>query len=189
MPSFSQAVVTTDIDGHVVQLERAASWMVTLVRCASDLSTSETLLAKGDVIGMMHSVSSDSLDVEWWTATVSDTQPVAPGAKVRTLYYVKWKGWSYLHKTGTGQDLPPRSTGFNDIGIMTAPDGTSYAVAVMIGSTTVGIPERWALMQAVAKAVVAHLEPIQLKYAEVKDSTMAQRVQGAGRASQGVFCM
>jgi beta-lactamase class A len=68
-------------------------------------------------------------------------------------------GWSYLHKTGTGQDLPPRSTGFNDIGIMTAPDGTSYAVAVMIGSTTVGIPERWALMQAVAKAVVANHEP------------------------------
>lgn len=65
-------------------------------------------------------------------------------------------GWSYLHKTGTGQELPPRSTGFNDIGIMTAPDGTSYAVAVMIGSTTVGIPERWALMQAVAKAVAAN---------------------------------
>ena len=68
-------------------------------------------------------------------------------------------GWSYLHKTGTGQDLPPRSTGYNDIGIMTAPDGTSYAVAVMIGSTTVAIPERWALMQAVAKAVVANHEP------------------------------
>lgn len=67
-------------------------------------------------------------------------------------------GWSYLHKTGTGQDLPPRSTGFNDIGIMTAPDGTSYAVAVMIGSTTVAIPERWALMQAVAKAVAANHE-------------------------------
>jgi beta-lactamase class A len=65
-------------------------------------------------------------------------------------------GWSYLHKTGTGQDLPPRSTGFNDIGIMTAPDGTSYAVAVMIGSTTVAIPERWALMQAVARAVAAN---------------------------------
>ncbi|MCI4591504.1 serine hydrolase [Sphingobium sp. BYY-5] len=67
-------------------------------------------------------------------------------------------GWSYLHKTGTGQELPPRSTGFNDIGIMTAPDGTSYAVAVMIGSTTVPIPERWALMQAVAKAVAANHE-------------------------------
>lgn len=65
-------------------------------------------------------------------------------------------GWSYAHKTGTGQDLPPRSTGFNDVGIMTAPDGTSYAVAVMIGSTTVSIPERWALMQGVARAIAAN---------------------------------
>ncbi len=67
-------------------------------------------------------------------------------------------GWHYLHKTGTGQDLAPRSTGYNDVGIMTAPDGTSYAVAVMIGSTTVPIPERWALMQAVSKAVAANHE-------------------------------
>jgi beta-lactamase class A len=67
-------------------------------------------------------------------------------------------GWTYMHKTGTGQDLPPRSTGFNDVGIMTAPDGTSYAVAVMIGSTTEPIPTRWALMQAVSKAVAANHE-------------------------------
>lgn len=64
-------------------------------------------------------------------------------------------GWSYAHKTGTGQDLAPRSTGYNDVGVMTAPDGTSYAVAVMIGSTTVTIPERWALMQGVSRAVAA----------------------------------
>lgn len=64
-------------------------------------------------------------------------------------------GWSYAHKTGTGQDLPPRSTGYNDVGIMTAPDGTSYAVAVMIASTTASVPERWALMQGVARAVAA----------------------------------
>lgn len=67
-------------------------------------------------------------------------------------------GWSYLHKTGTGQDLPPRSTGYNDIGIMTAPDGTSYAVAVMIGSTTQPIPARMELMQAVSRAVAANHE-------------------------------
>ncbi|WP_313808547.1 serine hydrolase [Sphingobium sp.] len=66
--------------------------------------------------------------------------------------------WSYLHKTGTGQELGARSTGFNDIGIMTAPDGTSYAVAVMIGSTTEPIPTRWQLMQGVAKAIVANHE-------------------------------
>jgi len=64
-------------------------------------------------------------------------------------------GWAYAHKTGTGQDLAPRSTGYNDVGIMTAPDGTSYAVAVMIASTTVSIPERWALMQGVSRAVAA----------------------------------
>lgn len=64
-------------------------------------------------------------------------------------------GWSYAHKTGTGQDLAPRSTGYNDVGIMTAPDGTSYAVAVMIASTTVSIPQRWELMQGVARAVAA----------------------------------
>lgn len=62
-------------------------------------------------------------------------------------------GWHYAHKTGTGQELAPRSTGYNDVGIMTAPDGSSYAIAVMIGSTTVGIPERWALMQGVSRTV------------------------------------
>lgn len=65
-------------------------------------------------------------------------------------------GWRYLHKTGTGQDLAPRSTGYNDIGIMTAPDGTNYAVAVMIGSTTEPIPVRWELMQGVARAIAAN---------------------------------
>lgn len=64
-------------------------------------------------------------------------------------------GWTYLHKTGTGQDLAPRSTGYNDVGIMTAPDGTSYAIAVMIGETTLAIPQRWELMQSVARAVAA----------------------------------
>jgi beta-lactamase class A len=62
-------------------------------------------------------------------------------------------GWTYVHKTGTGQDLGGRSTGYNDVGIMTAPDGTSYAITVMIGSTTQPIPVRWALMQQVARAV------------------------------------
>ena len=68
-------------------------------------------------------------------------------------------GWTYVHKTGTGQDLAPRSTGYNDVGIMTAPDGTSYAVAVMIGETSVGIPQRWELMQAVARTVAGLHQP------------------------------
>ena len=64
-------------------------------------------------------------------------------------------GWSIAHKTGTGQDLGDLSTGYNDVGLLTAPDGRTYAVAVMIASTREPIPERQALMADVARAVVA----------------------------------
>lgn len=65
-------------------------------------------------------------------------------------------GWTLAHKTGTGQDLNGRTAGFNDIGILTAPDGTSYAVVVMIADTTRPIPERQQVMQAVAATVAAN---------------------------------
>jgi beta-lactamase class A len=63
-------------------------------------------------------------------------------------------GWNFGHKTGTGQDLRGRTAGYNDVGLLMAPDGRSYAVAVMIGDTPRAIPERQALMQAVVTAVV-----------------------------------
>ncbi|WP_232223437.1 serine hydrolase [Sphingorhabdus lutea] len=63
-------------------------------------------------------------------------------------------GWSIGHKTGTGQDLPPISTGYNDVGILVAPDGRQYMVAVMLGDTTASIPERMQLMQSVVRAIV-----------------------------------
>lgn len=62
-------------------------------------------------------------------------------------------GWQFLHKTGTGQDLNGMTAGYNDIGIATAPDGTRYAIVVMLGSTTSSIPARMALMQAVSSSV------------------------------------
>ncbi|AMO72396.1 serine hydrolase [Sphingorhabdus sp. M41] len=65
-------------------------------------------------------------------------------------------GWEFLHKTGTGQVLGSMATGYNDIGIMTAPDGTRYAVVVMMGDTTASIPERMRMMQAVTRAVARY---------------------------------
>ena len=62
-------------------------------------------------------------------------------------------GWKFLHKTGTGQDLNGMTAGYNDIGIATAPDGTRYAIVVMMGSTTSSIPARMQLMQSVSRAV------------------------------------
>jgi beta-lactamase class A len=61
--------------------------------------------------------------------------------------------WRFLHKTGTGQDLNGMTAGYNDIGIATAPDGTRYAIVVMMGNTTAPIPARMTMMQAVSGAV------------------------------------
>jgi beta-lactamase class A len=64
-------------------------------------------------------------------------------------------GWVLNHKTGTGQELDGYQAGYNDIGILTAPDGKSYAVAVMIKLTKVPLPVRMALMNDVVRAVIA----------------------------------
>ncbi len=65
-------------------------------------------------------------------------------------------GWDIAHKTGTGQDLNGRNAGFNDVGLITAPDGRRYAIAVMIGDTRESIRSRQRLIQAVANAVATY---------------------------------
>jgi beta-lactamase class A len=65
-------------------------------------------------------------------------------------------GWQIAHKTGTGQDLAGRNAGFNDVGLITAPDGRRFALAVMIGDTRRPIRERQQLIQAAAAAVANH---------------------------------
>ncbi|HEX6859945.1 MAG TPA: class A beta-lactamase [Caulobacteraceae bacterium] len=62
-------------------------------------------------------------------------------------------GWTIAHKTGTGQELGARVTGWNDVGLLTAPDGRTYAVAVMIADTTAPAGQCNALFQKVARLV------------------------------------
>jgi len=62
-------------------------------------------------------------------------------------------GWSIAHKTGTGPDWRGASVGINDVGLLTAPDGRTYAVAVMLRQTRKPVGARLALMQAVARTV------------------------------------
>ena len=64
-------------------------------------------------------------------------------------------GWSLSHKTGTGQVLGSVQAGYNDIGVLTAPDGRSYAVAVMIKRTSTPLATRMTLMNNVVRAVIA----------------------------------
>jgi beta-lactamase class A len=65
-------------------------------------------------------------------------------------------GWTIAHKTGTGQDLGTRNAGFNDVGLLTAPDGRRYAIAVMIGDSRRPIRDRQQLIQSVAAAVARY---------------------------------
>ncbi len=70
-------------------------------------------------------------------------------------------GWTLNHKTGTGQVLGEQQAGYNDIGILTAPDGRSYAVAVMIKLTSVPLPVRMTLMNNVVRAVITQHDMLQ----------------------------
>jgi beta-lactamase class A len=63
-------------------------------------------------------------------------------------------GWTIAHKTGTGPDWRGASVGINDVGLITAPDGRTYAVAVMLRETKKPISQRHALMQKVSRAVI-----------------------------------
>jgi beta-lactamase class A len=65
-------------------------------------------------------------------------------------------GWRLAHKTGTGPDWRGASVGINDVGLFTAPDGRTFAVAVMIRQTKQGAEARHRLMRNVAHAVEAY---------------------------------
>ena len=65
-------------------------------------------------------------------------------------------GWRLSHKTGTGQVLGSVQTGYNDIGLLTSPDGRHYAVAVMIRRTGAPLGERMGLMQNTVRAVISY---------------------------------
>jgi beta-lactamase class A len=75
-------------------------------------------------------------------------------------------GWVLNHKTGTGQVLGSQQAGYNDIGILTAPDGKSYSVAVMIKLTSVPLPVRMTLMNNVVRAVITQHDMQYARFAQ-----------------------
>lgn len=64
-------------------------------------------------------------------------------------------GWEWNHKTGTGQELKGQIAGLNDIGLLTAPDGTVYAVAIMTMPDNNAGGDAQKLMRDVANAIEA----------------------------------
>lgn len=90
------------------------------------------------------------------TAKLLSTMGKTKTGKMRVRAGVP-SGWTWYHKTGTGQTLGGRTAGLNDIGVLTAPDGSTYAMAILTN------PDRsdgsaQDLMRDIAKAVVAQHE-------------------------------
>jgi beta-lactamase class A len=115
----------------------------------------------------------------------SERGPNDPGAKLLKIMAGTYTGrsrlrsglaphWSLAHKTGTGQVLGATSTALNDVGVMKAPDGCLYPVAVMIAETRSGKEVSNGLMQNVARAVIRHHEKIHPK-AQSAPKAKAQR--------------
>jgi beta-lactamase class A len=70
-------------------------------------------------------------------------------------------GWTLSHKTGTGQVLGGVQAGYNDIGVITAPDGHAYALAVMIRRTSAPLGQRMRAMQNAVHAVIAYHDQVE----------------------------
>lgn len=75
-------------------------------------------------------------------------------------------GWSLSHKTGTGQEFGGQQAGYNDVGVLTAPDGRSYSIAVMIKLTSAPLPTRMKLMNDVVRATIAQHEMLHAPVAQ-----------------------
>ncbi len=78
----------------------------------------------------------------------------------RRLKGARADGWVVSHKTGTGQFWKGQQSGYNDVGVLFAPDSSPYAVAVMIGRTERPTIERMEMMQSVTRAVIAYHEAL-----------------------------
>ena len=80
-------------------------------------------------------------------------------------------GWSVGHKTGTGQFFDGEQSGFNDIGVLTSPEGREYSVAVMIARTRAPTIARMQMMQEVVRAIVRYDAAVQeAAAAELEDA-------------------
>lgn len=66
-------------------------------------------------------------------------------------------GWTWAHKTGTGGHAngQTRTLGVNDIGLLTAPDGEVFAVAVYIAGAPQPIAEQEGWIADVGRGVIA----------------------------------
>lgn len=67
--------------------------------------------------------------------------------------------WRVAHKTGTGGEARGLSLGANDVGLLTSPEGRTWAVAVFIAGTDRPLVEQEKLMADVARLLASSTRP------------------------------
>jgi beta-lactamase class A len=65
-------------------------------------------------------------------------------------------GWHLAHKTGTGPQFGSIQAGFNDVGILTAPNGHEFAVAIMVADGSKPMAEKQKVIADVGRSVIAY---------------------------------
>jgi beta-lactamase class A len=64
-------------------------------------------------------------------------------------------GWALAHKTGTSSTWRGVTAATNDVGVLTAPDGTLVTVAVFIADSRAASVDRAALIARIARSTIA----------------------------------
>ena len=112
---------------------------------ASAVAIAEAL---GELVeGKLLSESSTERVIDTLSRTRSGPQRLKGGAP---------QGWDVAHKTGTGQFFNGEQSGYNDVGILTSPEGKHYGIAVMIARTGESYRRRMDLMQEVVRATARY---------------------------------
>ncbi|QZD89736.1 serine hydrolase [Qipengyuania aurantiaca] len=148
--SYSQGNTFYDARDEVPEADRRAAFEDYLDNpmdgaTAEGLARALARLARGDLL----SEESTQLLLETMSRTKSGPRRLKGGVPA---------GWEFGHKTGTGQFFDGVQSGYNDVGILTAPDGTRYALVVLIGQTRASYAARMEMMQDVTRRVVRYHE-------------------------------
>jgi beta-lactamase class A len=145
-PEYVDAKVLDQAIAAVPELRREAAWRAYL-NDTRDTATPEGmanllyLLAEGRLL--------TPASTAWLMKTMEETTTFPDRLKAGLL-----PGWRLGHKTGTSDSWRGRTGAVNDVGLLTAPDGTRVAIAVFISNTGASGPERAAVMASLARATI-----------------------------------
>jgi beta-lactamase class A len=66
------------------------------------------------------------------------------------------RGWQIAHKTGTSGSWEGMTAATNDVGILTAPDGSQISIAVFVADSRRSSAERAAIFAKISAAAIAN---------------------------------